>query len=210
LVMIPLLPLRFKVDVGPSGDHVDDSAIWLLGEVFLLWCLGVILVVWIWVMRRRMRGWNNLYFLMVLVCVVGWMLDVLVVVWLLLLVVVVCVRDDSLVVGWLCSRHPISGGLRFREISYWVCAILAMKQTVKSTWLLRPSPAAPSRAITTTLGGIFLTASGFAGGVLDGYIVHLLLTTAIPSRVWLRRPGPGSAGLRRVLRLSLRFDLSLM
>jgi hypothetical protein len=77
---------------------VDDSAIWLLGEVFLLWCLGVILVVWVLVMRRRMRGWNNLYFLMVLVCVVGWMLDVVVVVW-LLLVVVVCVRDDSLVVG---------------------------------------------------------------------------------------------------------------
>jgi hypothetical protein len=60
--------------------------------------LGVILVVWVLVMRRRMRGWNNLYFLMVLVCVVGWMLDVVVVVW-LLLVVVVCVRDDSLVVG---------------------------------------------------------------------------------------------------------------
>jgi hypothetical protein len=60
--------------------------------------LGVILVVWILVMRRRVRGWNNLYFLMVLVCVVGWMLDMLVVVW-LLLVVVVCVRDDSLVVG---------------------------------------------------------------------------------------------------------------
>jgi hypothetical protein len=32
-----------------------------------------------------MRGWNNLYFLMVLVCV----------------------RDNSLVVGCLCSRHPI-------------------------------------------------------------------------------------------------------
>jgi hypothetical protein len=74
--------------------------------------LGVILVVWILVMRRRVRGWNNLYFLMVLVCVVGWMLDMLVVVW-LLLVVVVCVRDDSLVVGWLCSRHLVPGGLRF-------------------------------------------------------------------------------------------------
>jgi hypothetical protein len=39
-VMIPLLPLRLKVDVGPSGDHVDDSAIRLIGDVFLLWCLG--------------------------------------------------------------------------------------------------------------------------------------------------------------------------
>jgi hypothetical protein len=46
--------------------------------------------------------------------------------------------------------------------------------------------------------------------VLVGYVVHLLLTAVVPSGVWLRRPGPGSAGLRRVLRLSLRFDLSLM
>jgi hypothetical protein len=125
-VMIPLLSLRFEVDAGPSGDHVDDSAIWLLGEVFMLWCLGVILV-----MQRR--GWNNLYFLMKLICVVGWMLDVAVVVWLLLLVVV-CARDDSLVVGWLCSRHPIPGGLHFWVVSCWVRAILAMKQAVKSVW----------------------------------------------------------------------------
>jgi hypothetical protein len=156
-----------------------------------------------------MRGWNNLYFLMVPVCMVGWMLDVIVVVW-LLLVVVVCVRDNSLVVGWLCSRHPVPGGLRFRAISCWVCAILAMKHVVKSAWLLRPSPAPPSRAITVALGGIFLTASGLAGGVLAGFVVHLLLTATVLSGVWLRRPGLGSAGLRRVLRLSLRFDLSLM
>jgi hypothetical protein len=110
--MIPLLPLRLEVDAGPSGDHVDDSTIWLLGEVFLLWWLGVVWVVWIWVMRRWGRGWEDLHFLAVLVCMVGWMLGMVVIVW-LLLVVVVCVRDDSLVVGWLCSRHPIPGGLRF-------------------------------------------------------------------------------------------------
>jgi hypothetical protein len=207
--MIPLLSLRFEVDAGPSGDHVDDSAVRLLDEVFLLWCLGVILVVWDRVMRTRRRGWNNLYFLMVLICVVGWMLDVAVVVWLLLLVVV-CVRDDSLVVGWLCSRHPVPSGLCFRAISCWVRAILAMKQAVKSAWLLRPSTAPPSRAITAALGGIFLTTDDLACEVLVGYVVHLLLTAAVPSGVWLRRPGPGSAGLRRVLRLSMRFDLSLM
>jgi hypothetical protein len=151
-VKIPLLPLRFKVDAGPSGDHVDNSTIWLLGKVFLLWCLGVILVVWVRVMQKRRRGWNNLYFLMVLICVVGWMLNVAIVVW-LLLVVVVCVRDDSLVVSWLCSRHPVLGGLCFRTVSCWVRAILTMKQAVKSAWLLRPSPAPPSRGITVTLGG---------------------------------------------------------
>ena len=84
------------------------------------------MVMWVQVMRRRRLGWNNLYFLMKLICVVGWMLDVAVVVW-LLLVVVVCVRDNSLVVGWLCSRHPVPGGLCFREISCWVCTILAME-----------------------------------------------------------------------------------
>jgi hypothetical protein len=39
------LPLRVEVDAGSSGDHVNDSAIRLIGEVFLFWCLGVILVV---------------------------------------------------------------------------------------------------------------------------------------------------------------------
>jgi hypothetical protein len=97
-VMIPLLPLCLEVDTGPPGDHVDDSAIRLIGEVFLLWCLGVILVVWVRVVRRRRRGWKNLYFMMVLICMVGWVLDVTVVVW-LLMVVVICVHDNSLVVG---------------------------------------------------------------------------------------------------------------
>jgi hypothetical protein len=32
-------------------------------------------------------------------------------------------------------------------------------------------------------GGIFLTASGLASGVLVGYVVHLLLTVAVPSGV---------------------------
>jgi hypothetical protein len=73
-------------------------------------------VVWIWVMRRRRRRWKILYFLTVLVRVVGWVLDLLVVVR-LLLVVVVCVHDDSLVVGWLCSGHPVPGGLHFCTVS---------------------------------------------------------------------------------------------
>jgi hypothetical protein len=116
--------------------------------------LGVILVVWVRVMQRRRqrRGWNNLYFLMVLIYVVGWMLDVAVVVW-LLVVVVVCVCNNSLVVGWLCSRHPVLGGLCFRAIPCWMCAILVVKHAVKSARLLRPSPAPASRAIVAALGG---------------------------------------------------------
>jgi hypothetical protein len=70
-VVIPLLPLRFEVNAGPSGDHVNDSAIRRIGEIFLFWCLGVILVVWIWLIRRREWGWYDLYLLVVLICVVG-------------------------------------------------------------------------------------------------------------------------------------------
>jgi hypothetical protein len=39
-VVIPLLPLCLEVNAGPSGDHVNDSAIRLIGEIFLFWCLG--------------------------------------------------------------------------------------------------------------------------------------------------------------------------
>jgi hypothetical protein len=58
-----------------------------------------------------------------------------------------------------------------------------MKQAVISAQLLRPSLAPASRAITAALGGIVLMASGLAGGVLVGYVLHLLLATAVPSGV---------------------------
>jgi hypothetical protein len=103
-------------------------------------------------MWRRRQGWNDLYFLMVRICVVVWVLDMVVVVW-LWVVVMICVRDNSLVVGWLCSRHPIPGGLCFWAIPCWVCAILAVKQAVKSARLLCLSPAPASRAIVVALGG---------------------------------------------------------
>jgi hypothetical protein len=48
---------------------------------------------------EREWGWYDLYLLVVLICVVGWMLGVAVVVW-LWVVVLICVRDNSLVVGW--------------------------------------------------------------------------------------------------------------
>jgi hypothetical protein len=48
--------------------------------------------------------------------------------------------------------------------------------------LLRPSPVSASRAIVAALG-VFLTASGLAGRVLVGYVMHLLLTVAVPSGV---------------------------
>jgi hypothetical protein len=64
--MVPLLSLRVEVGAGPPNDHVNDSAIRLIDEVFLLWGLGVVdvllLRVWRW-------GWGryDLYLLVVLV-----------------------------------------------------------------------------------------------------------------------------------------------
>jgi hypothetical protein len=52
--------------------------------------------------------------------------------------------------------------------------------------------------------------SGLSGWVLVGYVVHLLMVEVVPAGVWLHWPGPGSAGLRRVLGLPLRFNLALM
>jgi hypothetical protein len=39
-VVVPLLSLRVEVDAGPPSDHVNDSAIRLISEVFLFGCLG--------------------------------------------------------------------------------------------------------------------------------------------------------------------------
>jgi hypothetical protein len=107
---------------------VNDSAIRLIGEVFLFWCLGVIWVVDVWLMRVRRRewGWYDLYLLVVLVCVVRWVLSGAVVVW-LWEVVLICARDNSWVVDWLCPRHPVPGGLRLRAVPRWVCAVFNVK-----------------------------------------------------------------------------------
>jgi hypothetical protein len=103
-----------------------------------------------------------------------------VVVW---LVVVICVRDNHLIVGWLCPRHSVFGGLGFWAIPCWVCAVFAVRQIVKSARRLSPAPAPASRAIALALGGIFLTTRGLAGGVLVCYVVHLLLTSVVPCGV---------------------------
>ena len=58
-LMVPLLPLCVEVGAGPPSDHMNDSAIRLIGEVLLLWGLGVVgvgdvllLMVWGW-------GWGR-------------------------------------------------------------------------------------------------------------------------------------------------------
>jgi hypothetical protein len=132
--------------------------------------------------RRWEWRWYDLYLLVVLVCMVRWMLSEAVVVW-LWEVVLICVRDNSWVVGWLRPRHPVSGGLRFWAVPRWVRVVFIVKQVVKSAWLLRPSSAPTTSAIATALGGIILSARGLTGGVLIGNVMHLLLTTAVPTGV---------------------------
>jgi hypothetical protein len=87
-----------------------------------------------------------------LVCVVRWMLSGAVVVW-LWEVVLICVHDNSWVVGWLCPRHPVPGGLRLWAIPRWVRAVFTVKQAVKSARLLRPPSAPTMSAIAEALGG---------------------------------------------------------
>jgi hypothetical protein len=100
--------------------------------------------------------------------VVGWMLDLLVVVGLLLMV---CVRYYPLVVGRLCSGHSIPSGFGLWTIPYWVSAVFAMKQTVESAWLLCPSVASSPCAVTVALGVVFLTTGGLSGWLLVGNVV---------------------------------------
>ena len=75
---------------------MNDSAIRLIGEVFLFWGVWVgdvlMLLVWRWRWRRY-----DLYFLVVLVCVVRWMLSGGMDIWRRGLLI--CVRDNSRVVG---------------------------------------------------------------------------------------------------------------
>jgi hypothetical protein len=106
---------------------VNDSAIRLIGEVFLLWGLGVMGVVDVLLLRMWRWGWGryDLYLLVVLVCVVGWMRSGAVVVWRRGLLI--CVRDNSGVIGWLRPCHPVSGGLRLWAVSCRVRAVFAVE-----------------------------------------------------------------------------------
>jgi hypothetical protein len=178
-VVVPLLSLCVEVDAGPPSDHVNDSTIRLISEVFLFWCLGVVWVEDVWLMRvRRWEwGWYDLYLLVVLVCVVRWMLSGAVVIW--LWEMLICVRDNSWVVGWLRPRHPVPGGLRFWAIPSWVRAVFAVNQAVKSARLLRPSSSPTTSSIAAALGGIILAARGLTSGVLVGDVMHPLLTATV-------------------------------
>jgi hypothetical protein len=122
----------------------------------------------------------------------------------------ICVRDNSRVVGWLRPCHPVSGGLRLGAVSGRVGAVFAVEQAVKSARLLHASLAPTTSSVPAALGGILLAARGLASGVLVGTVVHLLLIAAVPTGVWLRRPRPCAAGLWSVFGFPLRLDFALV
>jgi hypothetical protein len=122
-VVVSLLSLGVEVDTAPTSDHMNDSAIRLIGEVFLLGGVGVgdVLLLLVW---RRGWGRYDLYFLMVLVSVVRWMRSGGVDIWWRVLLISVC--DDPWVVGWLRLCHTVSGGLRFWAVFCLVGAVRKM------------------------------------------------------------------------------------
>jgi hypothetical protein len=67
----------------------------------------------------------------------GWVdADLFVVVGLL---VMVSVRDDPLVVGWLSSGHSVLGCLSLRTVPCWMRVVFAVKQEIEPSRLLCPS-----------------------------------------------------------------------
>jgi hypothetical protein len=204
-VVVPLLPLGVEVSARPPSYHVDDSAIWLIGEVFLLWGMGdvLMLLVWWWGWRRY-----DLYFLIVLVSVVRWMRGGSVDIWWRGLLVIM--RDNSGVVGWLRPCHSVSGGLRLGAVFGLVGAIFAMEEAVESARLLRTPSAPTTSSISAALGGIFLATRGVNSGMLVGDVVYLLLTASVATGIRLRSPCPRAAGLWSVFWLPLGLNLALM
>ena len=177
---------------------MNDSAIWLIGEVFLFWGVGdvLVLLVWRWGWRRY-----DLYFLMVLVSVVRWMRSGSVDIWWRGWLVIM--RDNSGIVGWLRPRHSVSGGLRFGAVFSLVGAVFAVEKAVESARRLCAPSAPATSSISAALGGIFLATRGVSSRLLVCDVVHLLLTAAISTGVWLRSPRPCAAGLRGIFGLPL-------
>jgi hypothetical protein len=144
---------------------------------------------------------EDLDLLMMMVQVMGLVRDLFVVVWVLVVVLgVISMCDNSLVVSWLISGHPVFGGLGFWAIPSGVCTVFAMKQAVKPSRLLGLASSSFSGVgPAVLLCGVLLMTNYVFGGVLVGDGVHLLLVAVLHARIGLRRPDPCSAELWSVL-----------
>ena len=113
-------------------------------------------------------------------------------------------RDNSGIVGRLRPRHSISGGLRLGAVFGLVGAVFAVEKAIEpARRLLRPPSTPAASSVSAALRGIFLAARGISSRLLVDDVVHLLLTAAISTGVWLRSPRPSAAGLRGIFGLPL-------
>ena len=119
-------------------------------------------------------------------------------------------RDNSGIVGWLRPRHSVSGCLRFGAVFSLVGAVFAVEKAVEPARRLRAPSAPATSSISAALGGIFLATRGVSSGMLVGDVVHLLLTAAVSTGVWLRSPRPRAAGLWSIFWLPLGLNLALV
>jgi hypothetical protein len=119
--------------------------------------------------------------LVLVVHMIGLVMDWFVVELLLVVLLgMLCMRDNSLVVGWLISGHSVFGGLGFGAIPSGVCAVFTMKEIVE------PSPLwslafVSGVGATTLLFGVLLATSCVSSWVLVGDGVHLLLVAIWPA-----------------------------
>jgi hypothetical protein len=114
---------------------VNDPAERLLGKVLLFGGWRWRVLMWRILMMRWRR--DDLDLLMMMVEVIRLVKDLFVVVWLqVVLLGVISMCNNSLVVSWLISGHPVFGGLGFKAIPGGVRAVFTMKQAVKPSRLL--------------------------------------------------------------------------
>jgi hypothetical protein len=158
---------------------MNDSAIRLIREVFLFWGVrvGDVLLLLVW------RGVGEVRFVLSGGVGIRGAVDAGRGVDLWWRGLLISVRDNSRVVGWLCPCHPVFGGLRLWAVSGLVGTVFAVKKTVELARRLRTSPTPTASSISAALGGIFLTARGVTSGVLVGDVVHLLLIAAVSTGV---------------------------
>jgi hypothetical protein len=119
---------------------------------------------------------------------------------LVVLLGVVGVCDNSLVVGWLISGHPIFGSLGFRAVSSGVQGVFTVKKAVEPSGLWDSAFTSTSRvAVVALLCGVLLATSDVSSLLLIGDSVHLWLVAVCPAGVGLRGSDPCPARLRSVL-----------
>jgi hypothetical protein len=113
---------------------------------------------------------------------------------------VVGVCNNSLVVGWLISGHPIFGSLGFRAVPGGGAWSLCREKGSRTITVVGLGLCLCLWVATVALlCGVLLATSSVSSLLLIGDSVHLWLVAVWPAKVGLRRSDPYHAGLRGVL-----------